>query len=198
MPDVTPTKAPDPQATQRALVYAITGLLAVAGFIISIALNDPCADIPDPLLRLSCDPPLADRLPSPAGYGTLAAMVFMVALAYQFRLALRAAGTAVVGVAQAAAGVAIASAGMSPILAIAFVLAGLALVVSAVGIHRGSRVAWAFAASIAGVLGVVYFFGSSRIASGLDTSLAVALLPAVAVFYPLAVMLATAPPTRAD
>lgn len=191
------TAKPTPQTSQRSLVYTLTGLLGLMGLAMAMAFKDPCAEIVDPMARMMCKPKVADRMPTLLVVGAMIGVQLSMAMFYELRQQARVYGLGVVGAALVAVGTLVVTAGMPIPLAVACLLGGGTLVACAVGIFRNHRGAWALATSLSAVLAVVFFFGSARVQSSLDIPLAIAVLPAMAVFLPLTVALATTPPKSA-
>jgi hypothetical protein len=182
-------------SAQRQVVYALTAMLALAGLVLVIALDDPCNRLADPVLRVGCRPSLADRIPrSPGVYLALAAIVGAIVVAYELRWSLRAPLAAVAGLGQLVVATVAGQRGMSAVLVVTCVLTAGALVAAAVGVQRNQRPGWAVAATTCGVLTVVYFFGAPKLAAAAGWPLWLGVLPALAVLLPTTVALATSAP----
>jgi hypothetical protein len=76
----------------------------------------------------------------------------------------------------------------------AYFLFGVAMIACSWGMLRDRREGWAFAVSMFGMQLIAHFFGTSVIRGALGTHLAIAVLPAMAVFLPAFLALATTPP----
>jgi hypothetical protein len=84
--------------------------------------------------------------------------------------------------------------GMSKVLGVVNALIGVAMIAAAWGVQKGRRGAWAFAVVACGTLALTYFFGSAKLRTTTGMHLAWAVLPALAVFLPACVALATSGP----
>lgn len=180
--------------TQRSLVYTLTGLLGLMGLAMAMAFKDPCAEIADPMKRLMCKPTFGDRLPTGMVIASMLGVQLAMVVFYELRQHLRVYGLALVGAGLVGVAGLLLLDGYPIPLVIANGIGGAGLVACAAGIYRGDRAAWSIATAVSAVLAVVFFFASAKIASAFELSLAIGVLPSLAVFLPLTVALGTTPP----
>jgi hypothetical protein len=86
-------------------------------------------------------------------------------------------GTGLVGVLLVASGLATVTSNLPMVLAVALVLFGATALVLARASWQGSRMGWAFATTLDGVMAVCTLFGSTKIAHLVGIPLAAAVLP---------------------
>jgi hypothetical protein len=86
-------------------------------------------------------------------------------------------GTALVGVLLVASGLAVTMSSLPMVLAVACVAFGAGALVLALASWRGSRMGWAFATTLDGVMAVCTLFGSTKIAHLMGIPLGAAVLP---------------------
>ncbi len=86
-------------------------------------------------------------------------------------------GTAVVGAFLLAGGIATVQSGLPFVLAVALAMFGVAALVLARASWRGSRIGWAFAVTLDGVMAVCNLFGSPKIAHLVGIPIGAAALP---------------------
>jgi hypothetical protein len=184
-------KTPEEMQQQRRIIQVLIAMFYVLGFVLAMAFKDPC---PHDGGLTPCHPTINDRLPDSLTLSGLSFTAAMLILAYECRWYLRVAMTAALGSCELVVAVLIVHDDMSTVLAVANALAGCALIGCAVGIQRGSRVAWAYATVICYVLAVVFFFGSSRVRDATGWPLSLAVLPSFMGFLPTALALGFAPP----
>ena len=86
-------------------------------------------------------------------------------------------GTALIGVLLVASGVATVTTKLPVVLAVALVIFGAGALVLALASWRGSRMGWAFATTLDGVMALCMLFGSTKIAHLVGIPLGLAILP---------------------
>jgi hypothetical protein len=172
---------PQTSEIQRLVVYVVTGVLGLAGLMLVLLLKDP----------------RHGRLPGPIPLIAVLAMWGTTVLFYELRWYIRQWIVAALGVTEIGVAIALLQANRATVLAVANALIGITLVAAAYGIHKEQRGPWAAAVSTCGTLALVYTFGASRVAREVGTHLGWAFLPALAMFLPACIMLATSAPGSA-
>jgi hypothetical protein len=88
-------------------------------------------------------------------------------------------GTALVGLTGIVSGVATAMSNLTVVLAAGLLIFGVGGLALAYWSWRGSRIGWAFAVTIDGVMGVCTLFGATKIADVARVPIGVALIPSI-------------------
>jgi hypothetical protein len=167
---------PETSDLQRLIVYVVTGAVGLFGLLLVLFLKDP----------------RHGRIPGPAPMIAIVVMWATTVLFYELRWYIRQWVVGALGIIEISVAVALFQ--TSKVLASTNALIGITLVAAAYGIHKEQRGPWAAAASTCGTLALTYGFGASRVAKELDTHLAWAFIPALAMFLPACIMLATSSP----
>jgi len=79
-------------------------------------------------------------------------------------------------------------------LVVAYNVFGIGMIACSWAMRRERREGWAFALSMFGIVFIAHFFGTSVLRDAFGVHLAVAVLPALAVFLPSFLALACSPP----
>jgi hypothetical protein len=198
--DKAAAPAADPVVHQRTLIYSITGLLAITGILLSMAFKDACAKYGGEsalaAIGAQCSDvtKLSDYLPDTTTVLAMLGIWAVNILVWEVRWLIRTWLPGVLGSAFVVLAIGTFVADRPLPLTVAYLLFGVAMIACSWGMLRDRREGWAFAVSMFGMQLVVHFFGTSVIREALGTHLALAVLPAMAVFLPAFLALATTPP----
>jgi hypothetical protein len=199
-PDKPKAPPPDPVVNQRTLIYSITGLLAITGILLAMAFKDACAKYggESALAAVGAEcsdvTKFSDYLPDMTTVLAMLGVWVVNILVWEVRWVIRTWLPAVLGATFVVLGIGTLVADRPLPLTVAYLLFGVAMIACSVGMLRDRREGWAFAVSMFGMQLVAHFFGTSVIRGALGTHLAIAVLPAMAVFLPALLALATTPP----
>lgn len=200
-PAEKPARPPaDPVVHQRTLIYSITGLVCLTGVLLAMAFKDACAKYggESALAAVGADcsdvVKFSDYLPDTTTVLAMLGVWVVNVLVWEVRWVIRNWLPGLLGTAFVVLSIATLVADRPLPLIVAYFLFGVAMIACTWGMLRERREGWAFAVSMFGMQLIAHFFGTSVIRGALGTHLAIAVLPAMAVFLPAFLALATTPP----